>query len=109
MMSSTADAFTESYTAAGGRSTIVRLPEEGVTGNSHFLFQELNNDVIAEHMEAWIRSNTGENNISRPVSQAPAVSENETKGSKTLVAYYSATSNTAAVAGALPPGRWTPL
>lgn len=57
MMSSSADAFTEAYTAAGGVSTIVRLPEEGITGNSHFMFQELNNDVIAEHVEAWIREN----------------------------------------------------
>ena len=57
MMASSADAFTESYTAAGGVSTIVHLPDEGITGNSHFMFQELNNDVIAEHVEAWIREN----------------------------------------------------
>ena len=57
MMSSSADAFTEAYTAAGLTSTVVRLPEEGITGNSHFLFQELNNDVIAEHVEAWIQAN----------------------------------------------------
>lgn len=59
MMASTADAFTEAYTAAGGSSTVVHLPEEGITGNSHFMFQELNNDVIADHVEAWIRENVG--------------------------------------------------
>ncbi len=56
-MASTADSFTEAYNAAGGNSTVVRLPEEGITGNSHFMFQELNNDVIAEHVEAWILEN----------------------------------------------------
>lgn len=57
MMASSADAFTEAYTAAGGISTIVHLPDEGITGNSHFMFQELNNDVIAEHVEAWLQEN----------------------------------------------------
>ncbi|MCC8102438.1 MAG: alpha/beta fold hydrolase [Clostridiales bacterium] len=56
-MASTADTFTEAYNAAGGNSTVVRLPDEGITGNSHFMFQELNNDVIAEHVETWIQEN----------------------------------------------------
>ena len=30
------------------------LPDEGITGNSHFMFQELNNDVIADHIAAWL-------------------------------------------------------
>lgn len=25
------------------------------TENSHFMFQELNNDVIADHIEAWLK------------------------------------------------------
>ena len=41
----------------GGSATVVDLPKEGITGNSHFLFQELNNDVIADHVEAWIQAN----------------------------------------------------
>ena len=57
MMASSADTFTESYTAAGGNSTVVHLPDEGITGNDHFMFQDLNNDVIAEHIEAWIQEN----------------------------------------------------
>ena len=57
MMASTADTFTEAYKEAGGNSTVVHLPDEGITGNSHFMFQELNNDVIAEHIEAWIQEN----------------------------------------------------
>ena len=57
MMAATADTFTEAYNAAGGNSTVVHLPDEGITGNSHFMFQELNNDVIADHIEAWIQEN----------------------------------------------------
>lgn len=60
MMASSADSFTEAYNAAGGNSTIIHLPEEGIYGNSHFMFQELNNDVIADHIEAWIQENAAE-------------------------------------------------
>ena len=56
-MASTADTFTTSYTAAGGVSTVVHLPDEGITGNDHFMFQDMNNDVIAEHIENWIQAN----------------------------------------------------
>ena len=54
MMAATADIFTEAYNVADG-STMVHLPDEGITGNSHFMFQELNNDVIADHIENWIQ------------------------------------------------------
>lgn len=95
MMSSSADAFTAAYIAAGGHSTVVRLPEEGITGNSHFMFQELNNDVIAEHVETWIQANVSPDGGSGTVSN-PAPTGDE--GGKTLVAYYSATGSTRAVA-----------
>ena len=48
--------FAESYNADGGDCTVVYLPDEGITGNSHFMFQELNNDVIADHIAAWLES-----------------------------------------------------
>ena len=35
----------------------VYLPDEGIAGNDHFMFQDLNNDVIADHIENWIRQN----------------------------------------------------
>ena len=35
----------------------VDLPKEGITGNDHFMFQDLNNDVIADHIENWIQEN----------------------------------------------------
>ena len=57
MMAASADVFTEAYNGAGGSSTVVHLPDEGITGNDHFMFQDLNNDVIAEHIETWIQEN----------------------------------------------------
>lgn len=48
-------AFAERYNADGGSAAVVDLPKIGITGNSHFLFQELNNAVIAGHVEAWIQ------------------------------------------------------
>lgn len=50
-------AFAEAYNAAGGNCTVVNLPDEGMTGNSHFLFQEMNNAQIADHLEKWIQEN----------------------------------------------------
>lgn len=47
-------AFAESFNADGGDATVVDLPKEDITGNSHFMFQELNNGVIADHIESWL-------------------------------------------------------
>ena len=33
------------------------LPNEGIYGNDHMMFQDLNNDVIADHIEKWIEDN----------------------------------------------------
>ena len=60
LMAATADTFAEAYQAAGGSGTVVHLPDEGITGNDHFLFQDLNNDVIADHIEAWIQETVTE-------------------------------------------------
>lgn len=49
--------FEEAYNAQGGNCTVVDLPKEGITGNDHFMFQDLNNDVIADHIETWIQKN----------------------------------------------------
>lgn len=51
----TAVQFAESYNADGGNCTVINLPDIGITGNSHFMFQELNNDEIAAHIENWIQ------------------------------------------------------
>jgi len=47
-------AFAEQYNADGGDCVVINLPEEGITGNSHFMFQELNNEEIAAHIEKWL-------------------------------------------------------
>ena len=44
------------YNADGGDATVIYLPDEGITGNSHFMFQELNNREIADHIENWLKS-----------------------------------------------------
>ena len=49
--------FEQAYNAQGGNCTVIDLPEEGITGNDHFMFQDLNNDVIAQHVENWIQEN----------------------------------------------------
>ena len=51
------DDFEDAYNAQGGNCTVVDLPKEGITGNDHFMFQDLNNDVIADHVDNWIREN----------------------------------------------------
>lgn len=48
--------FAEHYNADGGDATVIYLPDEGITGNSHFMFQELNNKEIADHIENWLKS-----------------------------------------------------
>ena len=49
--------FAEAYTALNGTAEVIDLPKEGITGNDHFLFQDLNNDVIADYVENWIQEN----------------------------------------------------
>ena len=46
--------FAEHYNADGGEAVVIYLPDEGMTGNSHFMFQEMNNKEIADHIEAWL-------------------------------------------------------
>lgn len=49
--------FAESYNEDGGNCTVINLPDIGITGNSHFMFQEKNNEEIAAHIESWIQDN----------------------------------------------------
>lgn len=52
-----AAAFAEQYNADGGNCTVINLPDIGITGNSHFMFQEKNSEEIAQHIENWIKEN----------------------------------------------------
>ncbi len=47
--------FQDYANAHGGDVTIVNLPKEGITGNDHFIFQDKNNDVVAEHIYSWLK------------------------------------------------------
>lgn len=49
--------FAEQYNADGGNATVVHLPDVGITGNSHFLFQEMNNAEIADLVSNWLQEN----------------------------------------------------
>ncbi len=49
--------FVNAINRHGGNATLVELPKIGIRGNSHFLMQELNNDVIAEHVAQWLQQN----------------------------------------------------
>lgn len=49
--------FADAYKAEGGNVTIVDLPKAGVYGNDHFIFQDKNNGVVADMIEAWIEEN----------------------------------------------------
>ena len=55
-MRSTAYTFENKYKNEGLACTIYNLPDEGIYGNDHMMFQDLNNDVIADHIENWITS-----------------------------------------------------
>jgi pimeloyl-ACP methyl ester carboxylesterase len=48
--------FAKHYNEDGGDATVIHLPEIGIHGNSHFMFQELNNKQIADHIEKWLES-----------------------------------------------------
>ena len=49
-------AFAEQYNADGGDATVIDLPQIGLYGNSHFMFQELNNKEIADHIQGWLEA-----------------------------------------------------
>ena len=46
--------FASHYNEDGGDATVIYLPEQGITGNSHFMFQELNNAEIARLIFDWL-------------------------------------------------------
>ena len=46
--------FAQQYNADGGDATVVYLPDQGIIGNSHFMFQELNNAQLADLVADWL-------------------------------------------------------
>jgi len=49
--------FVETINKHGGKAELVELPKRGVKGNTHFLMQDLNNDVIAKLFDEWLKAN----------------------------------------------------
>ena len=47
--------FAECINRHGGDATVVHLPEQGIKGNSHFLFAEKNNVQIADLLSDWLK------------------------------------------------------
>lgn len=39
----------------GGDATVIHLPEEGIKGNTHFPFSDLNNVEVARHLAEWLK------------------------------------------------------
>ena len=46
--------FANHYNEDGGDATVIYLPDVNINGNSHFLFQEMNNKEIADLVEEWL-------------------------------------------------------
>lgn len=47
--------FAQCINRHGGAATVVHLPEQGIKGNSHFLFAEKNNAQLADLLSAWLK------------------------------------------------------
>ena len=50
-----AEQFVAAINRHGGDATLVHLPKIGITGNSHFLMQERNNEEIMKLALAWLK------------------------------------------------------
>ena len=46
--------FAETVNRHGGDVTVIELPKIGITGNTHFIMSDLNNEVVADHILAWL-------------------------------------------------------
>ena len=49
--------FVNTIQKYGGNATLVELPKIGIYGNTHFLFAELNNVALADHLSVWMNEN----------------------------------------------------
>lgn len=47
--------FVHTINKHGGNATLVELPKLGIKGNTHFLMQDLNNDVLANLLNKWLK------------------------------------------------------
>ena len=49
-----AQLWVEAVNRHGGDATLVHLPAVGITGNTHFMFSDLNNVEIADQVSAFL-------------------------------------------------------
>ena len=48
--------FVNTINRYGGDATLIELPKIGIYGNTHFLFAELNNVELANHLSDWLNN-----------------------------------------------------
>ncbi|WP_208320554.1 alpha/beta fold hydrolase [Actinomyces sp. ZJ308] len=48
--------FERVVNAHGGDCEVIVLPEAGIHGNDHFMFQDRNSDEVAEHIHSWLKT-----------------------------------------------------
>lgn len=46
--------WAELVNSYGGDVTVVHLPEIGILGNTHFIMSDLNNQIVAKHINEWL-------------------------------------------------------
>lgn len=39
----------------GGDAQVIQLPEQGISGNTHFPFSDLNNVQVADELSRWLK------------------------------------------------------
>ena len=49
-----AQQFVDTVNKHGGKAELVHLPKVGIKGNTHFLFSDLNNAQVADHIAHWL-------------------------------------------------------
>ena len=75
-MRTSAYTFEEKYKNEGLTCTIYNLPDEKIYGNDHMMFQDLNNDVLADHIEKWILNNVDGSGVDPDKNHSFNVSKN---------------------------------
>lgn len=49
--------FAAEVNKQGGNVTVVRLPDIGIKGNTHFIFSDANNVEVADYIDSWLKKN----------------------------------------------------
>ena len=50
-----AEKFVQTVNRHGGKAELIRLPDLGIRGNTHFIMSDLNNAEIAELVNNWLQ------------------------------------------------------